>query len=193
MAINTVKHIDLQHPIQGHDVRVKTIANGDQDAGPGVGGDLAPLGNFTDIMVKIVSQTETYLPLFSRTPVYMDGEIIIVWSATAGVLSFDFVKQTFGTNFVTGMDKGRKNRIRRSNRFALEFAIDTQETGKDLSVFQQDYKGADKAANRMLLKECRCDTLSFGVAAGKGYAVNSWQGTAEGFSTSRVENHTANE
>ena len=189
--MSNTKLIDRQDPIQGHDVRVKTFSGGN---GADAKDDTAPLGNFTDIMLKIVNQTETFLPLFSKTPRYLDGEIIIVWSATAGVLSFDFVNQTFGAGFADAMKSGRTERIKRSNRFSLEFFIDTQEKGDNPSVFERDGKlAAVTSANKMVLKECRCDTLSFGVAAGKGYAVNSWQGTAEGLEVFKSQKLTPNE
>ncbi len=172
--------VDLreQDPIQGHDVLVTitpyTSANttGDEEKDS--------INNaFEEIMMKMVNQTETYLPLFSRVPRFLDGEIIIVWSASAGALSLKFIRETFGNAFMTSIKNGRTSRIKRSRRFSMSFTVATGEEFSAESHMRSDRLTGSTGTQRMSLLYCRCDTLSFGVRAGKGYAVNSWQGTAE--------------
>ncbi len=190
MAVKNSNNVYSLDPIQGHDVKVTSspydMPKGDQRESS------ALMNAFTDIMIKVVVQTETFLPLNRNVPRFLDGEVIIVWSASAGVLDFNFISETFGPDFARSVGLG-KRRVSRSRRFKLTAAIDLyndegQETLNDAEghpeAFNNPAAVAAKGENAQLtLLMCRCDTLTFGIQAGKGYAVNSWQGTAEGIKT----------
>ncbi len=180
-------------PIQGHDVCVTTSSYAGVETGKTDGSNGSPMNAFTDILVKVVVQTETYLPMSRKAPRFLDGEVIIVWSASGGVLDFHFIEETFGQNFANSIDsESSKTRIQRSNRFSITATLDVGETSlNNEEAFNNPYAGDAgdgtlDGKQRLKLLYCRCDTLTFGVQAGKGYAVNSWQGTAEGIRSPNI-------
>ncbi len=171
-------------PIQGHDVLIKTRgkSNGQDDGVPQNGFDDT---SFTDILVKIVNQSEAILILGSRNPRYADGENIIVYSMSGPMTSLKFIGKTFGNHFAGSLKKGRKYRTPRHSRFDIDFKVDIPngtpggEQGFNNDEFISAQGVVKHTEDKITLGYCRCDTLSFGVAAGKGYAVQTWQGTAE--------------
>lgn len=181
-----------QDPLQGYDIKVTTVASNGSSSG-------ALVGAFTSLMFKIVNQTETYLPLNSRIPRMLDGEVIVVWSLEQGLVEMDVVANTFGADFATGFSGGRGSMIPRSRRFNILFeaqamigakaggvdndtywidgptAAGSQGTGGTLSL--ANIQGS--TALKYGIMSARVDTFSFGVAAGRHVVANAWQGTAE--------------
>lgn len=188
MAINKFHTND---PIQGFDVSVFTSPAGvSKDTGAAAGttfGTGLLVGSFTSLMFKIVSQTETYLVLNERLPRMLDGEVIVVWSLEQGMINPQVITNTFGSSFATQFAQGRGKLIPRSKRFDIHFqvsmAVDDataaqgQEGGTE-ETFRTN--GANPVKDQQyILKYCRVDTMSFGVAAGRHIVANSWQGTAQ--------------
>ena len=178
--------IDNTDPIQGFDVQVYSVAHSALTTGQ----NSQLQGVFTSLMFKVVNQTETYLPLNARIPRHLDGEVIFVWAAEQGLVSSNFMLNTFGKQFEDGIAKGRGNKIPRSARFALVFKVDTAETGNHPATFDNEtfVLGTQKY---FTLEYCRVDTYSFGVTSGRHVIANSWQGTAEKLQESRDQG-TAN-
>ena len=184
----------MQDPLQGYDIKVTTCnASGDPNS--------RLVGAFTSLMFKIVNQTETYLPLNSRIPRMLDGEIIVVWSLEQGMVELNVVTNTFGQPFAAGFEKGRGGIIPRSQRFNILFQanamIDSTNNNVDMFYVDTGTGGTSgvlgstgtaglTAANvsganalKYAIFSCRVDTFSFGVAAGRHVVANAWQGTGE--------------
>jgi hypothetical protein len=175
--------IETADPLQGYDIKVKTYA--------ATGGNTHPLvGAFTSAMFKIVNQTETYLPLNSRIPRQLDGEIIIVWALEQGLIAPDVMTNTFGTNFGAALNEGRGHKIPRSSRFNISFLVELaadELAASNPAIFDNNFFSAgafgandNKPEFEFHLLFCRVDTYSFGMTSGRHVVANSWQGTAEG-------------
>lgn len=170
-------------PVQGFDVEVYSVPHralgATVDPSTGQQNNSQLQGVFTSLMFKVVNQTETYLPLNSRIPRHLDGEIIFVWAAEQGLVTANFMVNTFGKAFADGLAKGRGNKIPRSDRFALVFRINTaEEFSGQPATFDNDIFRAG-VQKFFTLEYCRVDTYSFGVTSGRHVVANSWQGTAE--------------
>jgi hypothetical protein len=190
MSVDGMGEIGLQDPLQGYDIKVETV---NFAAGNAVGSTSGPLvGAFTSLMFKIVNQTETYLPLNSRIPRMLDGEVIVVWSLEQGLVEMNVVSNTFGSGFATAFEKGRQFKVPRSQRFNIKFGMNamlsdtTDETtfntagGTTSFISAAQAKGnAGVPTNGYQITLCRVDTFSFGVAAGRHVVANSWQGTGQ--------------
>lgn len=173
---------NLDDPLQGMDCEVKSIGAG--------GVNNAVSGAFTSVMFKIVSQTETYLTLDQRIARQLSGEIIFVWAAEQGWLDPAFIANAFGTPMQSGVAAGRPSRVPRANRFNLEFSLkNPTDAGNYPGLTTTGIGDADTTFNnakvdgkgtRLALLNCRTDTLSFGVTAGRHVVATSYQGTAEG-------------
>jgi hypothetical protein len=174
--------IGLQDPLQGYDIKVETV--------PATGNNPTLVGAFTSLMFKIVNQTETYLPLNSRIPRMLDGEIIVVWSLEQGLVEMNVVANTFGPEFATAFEKGRQFKVPRSKRFNIKFLMNAMlPSTRDESTFnvgtgvgvENLIKPEDALAGTKgyQIRFCRVDTFSFGVAAGRHVVANSWQGTGQ--------------
>lgn len=160
----------LRDPLQGYDIKVQTSNN-------------QLVGAFTSLMFKVVNQTETYLPLNSRIPRMLDGEIIVVWSLEQGLVNTDIVSNTFGPTFAEKFGGPRGTLIPRAQRFNVNFRLNS---GDDWTVAGGDEKlntgstastyGTDLQVDLMV---CRVDTYSFGVTAGRHVVANAWQGTCQ--------------
>lgn len=181
----------LLDPLQGFDIKVSTSTYA-------VGAKTAKLvGAFTSLMFKVVNQTETYLPLNSRIPRHLDGEIIVVWSLEQGLVEADVVTNTFGEAFSAEFAKGRGTLIPRSERFDVHFQANLAEIDKAINneaVFVSNVSSAGVVGNpnnlkdeKYTLKYCRVDTFSFGVTAGRHVVANAWQGTAQHITDSEDE------
>lgn len=176
----------LYDPLQGYDIKVST-----SDYQLGAKTSTKLVGAFTSLMFKVVNQTETYLPLNTRIPRHLDGEVIVVWSLEQGLVEIDIVTNTFGSGFATNFAQGRGTLIPRSERFDIHFqanmaAIDqaTNNEATFVSTPASDGINVGVDANfagksKYTLKYCRVDTFSFGVTAGRHVVANAWQGTAQ--------------
>lgn len=170
-------------PLQGYDIKVKTV--------PLLTGQEQLVGAFTSAMFKIINQTETYLPLNSRIPRQLDGELIIVWALEQGLLDPDVMTNTFGSAFGAALNFGRGYKIPRSARFNIQFTVELgndefsspQPAIFDNNAFSNldggDGDGTSDFEYQFTLEYCRVDTYSFGMTAGRHVVANSWQGTAE--------------
>lgn len=183
MTIAKDANTDLLDPLQGMDIKVQVIQSGSTAAGAGQG---LLVGAFTSLMFKIVNQTEVYLPLNSRIPRALDGEIIIVWSLEQGLIDLDILSNTFGSGFASGMNSARGSLIPRSQRFSILFETNTSKDEVISSSSDQGYRqdsGQISATGNPVvqyaLQYCRVDTCNFGVTAGRHIAANTWQGTAQ--------------
>lgn len=173
---------NLNDPLQGMDCEVRSVGAG------GVNNEIS--GAFTSVMFKIVSQTETYLTLDQRIARQLSGEIIFVWAAEQGWLDPSFIANAFGTPMSSGMSAGRPSRVPRANRFNLEFKLKNPTNASNYpGVDTTSIGNADTTFNnavitgkgtKLSLINCRTDTLSFGVTAGRHVVATSYQGTAEG-------------
>jgi hypothetical protein len=175
MAFEAIDPAELRDPIQGMDVLVKVIPLAGDNAGKNV-----LVGGFTDLMFKIVSQTEAYLPLNTRYPRMLDGEIIVVWSMSRGLISLDVIGSTFGPKFKTAFETGRSAKLPRSTRFDISFS--TQFAADDVASLTDDAIIRNDTINngeKYRIKYCRVDTMTFGVTSGRHVAANSWQGTGQ--------------
>jgi hypothetical protein len=101
-------------PIAGFD-----IAAWMQDS---VTGQLALFGDFQSITLTIRNSTETYLPLGTRFPVYLDGEVQIAFVVEQGLVDLNFLQRTFGVQQMT-----REQLVTRSPRFQLTFDANANE------------------------------------------------------------------
>lgn len=177
MAVN-----DLTDPLQGYDVKVM-VSSIYTPTGQGASAQQL-VGAFTSLMFKIVNQTETYLPVNSRIPRHLDGEILVVWSLEQGLVSLNVIKNTFGSNFNNTFKLGRGQLIPRTARFDIVWSpslADNDKIAKDDATGQSEatLRLADSASSTYKLKYCRVDTFSFGVTAGRHVVANAWQGTAQ--------------
>lgn len=95
-------------PIQGYD-----IAAWMQDTATG---QIALFGDFQSITLTIRDSTETYLPLGTRFPVYLNGEVQIAFVVEQGLVDMNFMQRTFGVQNMT-----REQLVTRGPRFQLTF------------------------------------------------------------------------
>lgn len=169
----------LRDPLQGYDVNI--IVSGNKQL----------VGAFTSLMFKVVNQTETYLPVNSRIPRMLDGELIVVWSLEQGLVNLNLIANTFGGNFANEFAKARGQLIPRSSRFDIRFHSlfpltelhGTTDIGMNTSP--PSNTTARPAGNGSLqnlnhvIEFCRVDTYSFGVTSGRHVVANAWQGTGQ--------------
>lgn len=178
MAVN-----ELSDPLQGFDVKVSVSPHMNDK----VQGQL--VGAFTSLMFKIVNQTETYLPVNSRIPRHLDGEILVVWSLEQGLVDLNVIKNTFGSHFNDAFKKGRGTLIPRAARFDIVWKANlaeedakTASAGESEATVRLDNGTTNDPAittSSYKLNYCRVDTFSFGVTAGRHIVANAWQGTAQ--------------
>lgn len=176
-------------PLQGYDIKVYTGGGALTSTGTETGSGHLLVGAFTSAMFKVVNQTETYLPLNSRLPKHLDGEIILVYALEQGMISPSVISNTYGGALASALSQGRGFKIPRSQRFNVTFEANLYQdlspssgNGQDPSVFYNNNfttVGTEKDSLRFTLKQCRVDTFSFGMTAGRHIVANSWQGTAE--------------
>ena len=120
-----VNNIGLD-PIQGFD-----IAAWMQDS---ASGQLALFGDFQSITLTIRDSTETYLPLGTRFPVYLNGEIQIAFVIEQGLVDMNFMQRTFGVQNMV-----REQLVTRGPRFQLTFDANAYELNKNyLDVAQKN-------------------------------------------------------
>jgi hypothetical protein len=112
-----VNNIGLD-PIQGFD-----IAAWVQDS---ASGQLALFGDFQSITLTIRDSTETYLPLGTRFPVYLNGEIQIAFVIEQGLVDMNFMQRTFGVQNMV-----REQLVTRGPRFQLTFDANAYELNKN--------------------------------------------------------------
>lgn len=112
-----VNNIGLD-PIQGFD-----IAAWMQDS---ASGQLALFGDFQSITLTIRDSTETYLPLGTRFPVYLNGEIQIAFVIEQGLVDMNFMQRTFGVQNMV-----REQLVTRGPRFQLTFDANAYELNKN--------------------------------------------------------------
>ena len=112
-----VNNIGLD-PIQGFD-----IAAWMQDS---ASGQLALFGDFQSITLTIRDSTETYLPLGTRFPVYLNGEIQIAFVVEQGLVDMNFMQRTFGVQNMV-----REQLVTRGPRFQLTFDANAYELNKN--------------------------------------------------------------
>jgi hypothetical protein len=110
-------------PIQGFD-----IAAWIQDSATG---ELALFGDFQSITLTIRDSTETYLPLGTRFPVYLNGEVQIAFVIEQGLVDMNFMQRTFGVQNMV-----REQLVTRGPRFQLTFDANAYELA-------QNYVGID--------------------------------------------------
>jgi hypothetical protein len=112
-----VNNIGLD-PIAGFD-----IAAWIQDAATG---ELALFGDFQSITLTIRDSTETYLPLGTRFPVYLNGEIQIAFVIEQGLVDMNFMQRTFGVQNMV-----REQLVTRGPRFQLTWDANAHELAKN--------------------------------------------------------------
>jgi hypothetical protein len=112
-----VNNIGLD-PIQGFD-----IAAWMQDS---ASGQIALFGDFQSITLTIRDSTETYLPLGTRFPVYLNGEIQIAFVIEQGLVDMNFMQRTFGVQNMV-----REQLVTRGPRFQLTFDANAYELAKN--------------------------------------------------------------
>lgn len=178
MAVN-----ELTDPLQGYDVKVSVstiLGKGNNQL----------VGAFTSLMFKIVNQTETYLPVNSRIPRHLDGEILVVWSMEQGLVNLNVIKNTFGNDFEAKFKLGRGTLIPRSARFDIVWTPNLADKDKDTlgspAEGEATLQIAESHKKTFRLHYCRVDTFSFGVTAGRHIVANAWQGTAQHISSGDV-------
>ena len=176
-------NIDLRDPLQGFDVKV-TISSLYTPSGAGASAQQL-VGAFTSLMFKIVNQTETYLPVNSRIPRHLDGEILVVWSLEQGLVDLNVIRNTFGSDFNNQFKIGRGALIPRAARFDIVWKANLAEADKTAANDTESEAtlrlqgNTDLAKSNYKLNYCRVDTFSFGVTAGRHVVANAWQGTAQ--------------
>jgi hypothetical protein len=185
MANILVDQNNLRDPLQGYDIKVDVIT------GAGASGQNARrlVGAFTSLMFKVVNQTETYLPLNSRIPRMLDGEMIVVWSLEQGLIDLAVLRNTFGKEVSEAFQVGRGALIPRQARFSISFRINSPDSTEMVSSTASDVtfnagglnggSNADTTKSLYRLDFCRVDTMNFGVTAGRHVVANTWQGTAQ--------------
>jgi hypothetical protein len=124
-----VNNIGLD-PIQGFD-----IAAWMQDS---ASGQIALFGDFQSITLTIRDSTETYLPLGTRFPVYLNGEIQIAFVIEQGLVDMNFMQRTFGVQNMV-----REQLVTRGPRFQLTFDANAYELAKNYI----DIAGKNGASN----------------------------------------------
>jgi hypothetical protein len=112
-----VNNIGLD-PIAGFD-----IAAWIQDSATG---ELALFGDFQSITLTIRDSTETYLPLGTRFPVYLNGEIQIAFVIEQGLVDMNFMQRTFGVQNMV-----REQLVTRGPRFQLTWDANAHELAKN--------------------------------------------------------------
>lgn len=105
-------------PIQGYD-----IAAWLQDTATG---KIALFGDFQSITLTIRDSTETYLPLGTRFPVYLNGEVQIAFVIEQGLVDMNFMQRTFGVQNMV-----REQLVTRGPRFQLTFDANAYELNEN--------------------------------------------------------------
>lgn len=174
-GIDNIGDDELLDPLQGFDVKIKTYRI-DKPS------EQQLIGAFTNLMFKVVNATEVYIPVGTRFPRHLDGEVTVVWSLEQGAVKLNVIANTFGEKFAQNFKQGRGFRVPRSRRFDISFSAafakgDLDGAGsKDDAIYRNDYMSNGE---KYRLKYCRVDTYTFGVGPGRHVVANSWQGTAQ--------------
>lgn len=105
-------------PMQGFDVAAWM-----QDA---ASGQIALFGDFQSITLTIRDSTETYLPLGTRFPVYLNGEVQIAFVIEQGMVDMNFLQRTFGVQ-----NMSREQLVTRGPRFQLTWDVSAYELNKN--------------------------------------------------------------
>lgn len=181
----TLDYAELRDPVQGFDCTVEVIPVGGTDK------DVLT-GSFTGFMCKIINQTEAYLPLGTRVPRMLDGEILTAWSLEQGLQHPRVLKNTYGKAFAEayGSAKSRQTPVPRQRRFNIKMNTTTVHmTGaaSDVNNLWGESTFNTGVVTKMdklelIVRFCKVDTGSFGVMAGRRVAASSWQGSGEGIS-----------
>jgi len=83
-------------------------------------GGMVLLGQFQSVSIGIKTTAEAYLEFDSRTPIYMDGEVQIVFRLDKGLVDMGVLQETFGVNVL-----GRRTSYNVLPRFNITFNINT--------------------------------------------------------------------
>lgn len=183
MSLNAdnLSSLDLRDPVQGFDCEVTVT--------PIAGAAVDPVltGSFTGFMAKIINQTEAYLPLGTRIPRMLDGEILCAWSLEQGLQHPRVLANTYGTAFAQayGSAKSRQTQVPRQRRFNIKMNTTVAHMPDDSNEWgEKTFNAGDQTKQFKLLeltiRFCKVDTGSFGVMAGRRVAASSWQGSGEG-------------
>jgi hypothetical protein len=182
MAARDLTDLELRDPVQGFDCTVEVVS---------IGTDDVLTGSFTGFMCKIINQTEAYLPLGTRVPRMLDGEILIAWSLEQGLQHPRVLANTYGKAFAEayGSAKSRQTPVPRQRRFNIKMNTTVLHMPADSTSWSEvTYNPGDLKKQysklELTLRYCKVDTGSFGVMAGRRVAASSWQGSGEGISCS---------
>jgi len=129
-------------PIQGFD-----IAAWLQDSATGA---IALFGDFQSITLTIRDSTETYLPLGTRFPVYLNGEVQIAFVIEQGLVDMNFMQRTFGVQNMV-----REQLVTRGPRFQLTFDANAYELaqnyiGQGTTAPGIQYRGGGTSFNQIV-------------------------------------------
>jgi hypothetical protein len=173
-------------PLSGYDADVWTL---DQATGlPNL------LGRFRNMMLTVRNSSEPYLELNQRIARILDGEIQIAFVLDRGMISTDWLERTFGFSYMT-----REALIGRNPRFQITLNYDAPELvnvappaqGTISTGLQPTSNGAvapttsganitRQAKGKYVLTNCKIDSFTHAVQAGRPVLDCRWEGIAEG-------------
>lgn len=164
-------------PLQGYDVGVWV-----EDEAPRANKSTL-LGQFTSIIITFKNASEPYIPVGSRQPIYLDGEMQIAFALEKGLLDALVFQQTVGFRRIH-----QRNRYIRSPRFKITFAMDPVDwmaLDEDSHFFGELIRRYP--SGRFVLEGCKIDNFQVVGTSGKSVVATRWEGVAEGID---VKAHT---
>lgn len=188
----TITNNAILDPMQGFDADVFAL---DQATGRQV-----LVGRFSSFQLTIRNATEPYMEMNQRIPRLLDGEFQFGWVLEKGLTDVAIMQDVFGFS-----NLGREMRPDRSPRIQLTFEVfapnlsteqangisnsNAERTGEYLTGVNRPLHSTRQTTGRYHLQNCKPDSVTLGVMAGRSVIASRIEGLCEGY---QYENLAAN-
>jgi len=188
----TITNNAILDPMQGFDSDVFAL---DQATGRQV-----LVGRFSSFQLTIRNATEPYMEMNQRIPRLLDGEFQFGWVLERGLVDTAIMEDVFGFSSL-----GREMRPDRSPRMQLTFEVyapnlskeqangisnsNAERTGEYLTGVNRPLHSTRQTTGRYHLQNCKPDSVTLGVMAGRSVIATRIEGLCEGY---QYENLAAN-
>lgn len=188
----TVTNNAILDPMQGFDSDVFAL---DQATGRQV-----LVGRFSSFQLTIRNATEPYMEMNQRVPRLLDGEFQFGWVLERGMVDTAIMEDVFGFSSIS-----REMRPDRSPRIQLTFEVyapnlsteqangisnsNAERTGEYLTGVNRPLHSTRQTTGRYHLQNCKPDSVTIGVMAGRSVIATRIEGLCEGY---HYENLAAN-
>ena len=187
----TVTNNAILDPMQGFDADVFAL---DQATGRQV-----LVGRFASFQLTIRNATEPYMEMNQRIPRLLDGEFQFGWVLERAMVDTAIMQDIFGFSSM-----GREMRPDRSPRIQLTFEVyapnlsteqangisnsNATRTGEYLTGANRPLHSTRETTGRYHLQNCKPDSVTIGVMAGRSVIATRIEGLCEGYHYENILN-----